>query len=161
MNHKVTSYTDLKIFLDKHNLEPISSLCFLPENLKSIDDSYDFIYSETTTDLKKTFKGENIEISYLTNDKPLLRVRKSADWIGPTILIGLSTISENPNMIGITLNVLSSYLYDFFKGTSNPKKVKFDIVIESKKKKEYQKISYEGNIEGIEKLETVIKSLKQ
>jgi hypothetical protein len=137
-----------------------NNLIFLPENLNNVQDSAEFIYSEVTTDIRKIFRKENLVIDYLTNDKPILRARKSADWFGPTIFIGFSILSQNSNLINISLNLLSSYLYDFFKGSTANKKVKFDLVIENKKNKEFKTISYEGPIDGIKELEGVIKELR-
>ena len=136
-------------------------MCFLPENLHETENSSEFIYSETTTDLNKTLKKESQKINFLTDDKPLLRSRKSADWFGPTILFGFTVISQNPQLVDITMSLLSSYLYDLFKGTGGTKKVKFDIVIGEKNKKSYKKISYEGSVEGIKELNEVIKKLKK
>lgn len=134
---------------------------FFPENFDETTDTSKFIYSETTSDLKKIFKINNQEISYINNEKPLLRVRKSADWFGPAIFISFSTLVQNPELISISLNLISSYLYDFFKGSVSDKKVKLDIIVENKKKTEYSKIQYEGNIEGLKDLENIIKQLKK
>jgi hypothetical protein len=143
-------------FLEDSN----SNLIFLPENLNEIQDSSKFIYPETTTDIRKIFKKENIIIDYLTSDKPILRSRKSADWFGPTIFIGFSILSQNSNLINISLNLLSSYLYDFFNQSISKKKVKFHVVIENKKNKEFRTISYEGPVDGIKELAGVIKEFR-
>ena len=120
--------------------------------------SSEYIYSESTTDVRKALRSENLIIEYLTIDKPLLRARKSADWFGPILFISYSVLSENPTIIGISLNLISSYLYDYFKGAIvETKKVKFEIVIETKKRKILKKIKYEGTVEGIKELTEVIK----
>ncbi|MBE7638705.1 hypothetical protein GUB10_00020 [Salegentibacter sp. BLCTC] len=160
MNYEIKEYNELSDLFNKFQIVETTGLLFIPENIDNAENSKDFIYSETTTDLRKVFEGKQ-QIDYLTKDKPLLRARKSADWFGPTILIGATILTENPHLIGITFNILSSYLYDIFKGTTKDKKVKFDIVLEDKKKKQFQKINYEGNVEGIAELEKVINKLKK
>jgi len=157
MNYKIEKFTEL----DEFQLLSDKEICFLPENLVETSITSEFIYSETTTDLRKIFKKEKLIIDYLTEDKPLLRSRKSADWFGPTILLGITVLTENQHLIGLTINVISSYLYDFFKGSIGNKKIKFDIVLENQKGKEYQKITYEGDIEGVKNLVNVIKQLKK
>jgi hypothetical protein len=159
LKYEIKEYNKLTELLNKFKVDATDGLFFLPDNINDAEKSKDFIYSETTTDLRKIFESKQ-PIDYLTNDKPLLRARKSADWFGPTILIGATILTENPHLIGITFNILSSYLYDIFKGTTNNKLVKFDIVLEDKKKKQHQKITYEGNVDGIKELEKVIKKLK-
>lgn len=161
MSYTIETYQELKEQFVNREIDFQKDLCFLPENLIEAENSSDFIYSETTTDLRKVFKSDNVSIEYLTKDKPLLRSRKSADWFGPTILIGFSALTTNPHLISVSINLLSSYLYDFFKGTIGNKKVKFEVVVENKQKKEYQKIQYEGSVEGIAELEDVIKALKK
>jgi len=54
-------------------------------------------------------------------------------------LIGFSVLSENPQLIEISISLISSYLYDLFKGSGGNKKVKFDIVIGNKKTNSTQK----------------------
>lgn len=88
MNYEIKGYPELQESLEKYSIEADGLLCFLPENLKDAENTESFIYSETTTDLNKVFKKEIQKINYLTDDKPLLRSRKSADWFGPTILVG-------------------------------------------------------------------------
>lgn len=161
MNYKIIEYTELAELLDKLNILPGNQFCFLPENLNETVKSEDFIYSVTTTDLNKVLKKESRGISYLTNDKPLLRSRKSSDWFGPTILIGFSVLSENPQLIEISISLISSYLYDLFKGSGGNKKVKFDIVIGNENNKSFKKISYEGDIDGVKELNSIIKNLKK
>lgn len=161
MNYKIETYTGFAKLADRFLKEPKLNLTFLPENLNEVEDSEKFIYSESTIDIRKVFSLDNITVDYLTNDKPILRARKTADWFGPALFIGFSVLTENSTLINISLNLLSSYLYDFFKGTVSNKKVKFEIVIERRKSKEFQKITYDGTVEGIKDLEGVIKQLRR
>ena len=159
MNYKTESYNQIVESIDKYNIDLEHEFYFVPENLNDSEQSSNFIYSETSSEIKKVFTKENLTIHYLTQDKPLLRSRKSADWFGPTLLLGFTALANNPHLIGISLNLVSNYLYDFFKGTLGGKTVKFEVVVECKKKKEYKKVNYEGSVEGIVELEKVIKSL--
>ena len=161
MNYKITDLNNESDLLIRYNIDTKSNLLFIPENIWDTKDSSKFIYSETTTEIRKFFTKENCHISYLTDDKPLLRTRKSADWFGPTIFIGYSILSSNPTLIDISISLLSSYLYDLFKGKTNNKKVEFDIVVETTKKKDFKKITYSGNTEGIKELSELIKELRK
>ncbi|RUT79565.1 hypothetical protein [Ancylomarina longa] len=160
MNYKTEPYNELVDSLSKHDIDLDQEVYFVPENIFESKKSSDFVYSETTSDIRKVFRKENVPINYLTEDKPLLRSRKGADWFGPTLLFGFSVLINNPHVIGVSLNLVSSYLYDFFKGKIGDKSVKFEVVVECKKKKEYKKINYEGSVEGIPELEKIIKALK-
>jgi len=161
MNYKIEEYLEPENKLNLLNFNSHDSFYFIPENLNEEIESAKYIYSESTTDIRKLLKAENITVEYLTKDKPLLRARKSADWFGPTLFITYSLLSQNSTLVGISLNLISSYLYDHFKGNTESKNIKFEIIIENKKKKEYKKIKYEGNIEGIKELESVINGIKK
>lgn len=136
-----------------------NDLIFLPENIE--DDALEYVYPESTSDIKKIFRVNNLASFYLCSDKPKLRARKSADWYGPALFINFTILTQNPDLINITMNLISSYLYDFFKGSPKNKNVKFEIVIQNEQKKGFQKIKYEGDIDGIKELDAVIKQLKK
>ena len=68
-------------------------------------------------------------------------------------------LSENPNVVSIALNLLSSYIYDRFKGTTGSKKVKLEIYVEVKKNKSVKKIVYDGDASELDKLKEIIKNL--
>ena len=161
MNYQIEKFNDHSGLFLRYNLETKSNLLFIPENFLDTQESSKFIYSETTTEIRKVFKRENCSINYLTDDKPLLRTRKSADWFGPTIFIGYSIVSFNPTLVDISISLLSSYLYDLFKGKAENKKVQFDIIVETTTKKDYKKITYSGNTEGIKELSELIKELRK
>lgn len=161
MNHKVEPFNDFGVALGKLKVAPENVFCFVPENFGEAKTSTDFIYPESVTDIRKVLKSANIKIGFLADDKPLLRARKFADWFGPTLFIGFSFLAENSDLISVSLNLISSYLYDVFKGNCSGKNVKFDIIIETKEKKEYTKLSYDGNIEGMKELGNIIKQLKK
>jgi hypothetical protein len=136
-----------------------NDLIFLPENIE--DDALQYVYAESTSDIKKVFRANNLAAFYLCSDKPKLRARKSADWFGPALFINFAILSQNPDLINVTLNLISSYLYDFFKGSPQNKKVKFEIVVQNEQGNSFQKINYEGHIDGIKELDAVIKQLKK
>lgn len=158
--YSIEKYYLVNESISKHEINLGQEIYFVPENLDEAELSSEFIYSESVSEIRKIFKKENIPINYLTNDKPLLRSRKSADWYGPTLLFGISLLTESPYLIGISLNLISSYLYDFFKGINGSKSVRFEVIVEVNEEKEFKKIKYDGSIEGIAELEKVIKSLK-
>ncbi len=160
MSYKTEPYNQLANSFSKHAIDLDKGIYFIPENIFDCGETSNFIYSETTSDLRKILKKGNVQVHYLTEDKPLLRSRKGADWFGPTLLFGLSVIVDDPHLIDIGLNLVSSYLYDFFKGKIGDKSVKFEVVVECKKKEEFKKITYEGPVEGIAELAKVVKSLK-
>lgn len=79
--------------------------------------------------------------------------------VGPTILITSSVIIQNPHLITITLNVISNYLTDFFKGVpNNQTNAKLSIVVKNKSG-DYKKIKYNGHKDELKELPKIIKAV--
>ncbi|MGD1891080.1 MAG: hypothetical protein ACFB15_10865 [Cyclobacteriaceae bacterium] len=161
MKYKIDDYNDIALKCESLNCTVPDTFSFLPENFSNANNIDEFIYAESVVELRKIFKQNNIQLTNLELGTPKFRVRKYADWIGPTLFISFSLLSENNHLISIGLNVLSNYVGDFFKGSLDDKKVKFDIVVETTKEKEYKRIKYEGDPEGIKQLDKIIKSLNK
>lgn len=145
-------------YLDKLGIDYPDKICFFPENIDSAKDKSELVFTDSVSDLSKVFKQNNIDISRLGGESKLLRSRKNADFFVPAIFFSLSLISENPSIVSLSLSVLANHITDFFKGSFNCKNVNLEIYIETNKKKKIKKISYSGNVDGIEKLADVIKS---
>ena len=73
----------------------------------------------------------------------------------------MGTLLSNPNVVSVALNIVSSYIYDFFKGNPGRKTVAIDIFVEQQGDKTVKKISYKGGPEGIKDLANVIKQLEK
>lgn len=159
MEYKIAEF-ELVGFIDKLGIDFPNELCFVPENIDSAKAKSDLIFTDSISDLTKVFKQNNIRISRLGGDSTLLRSRKNADFFAPALFFSLSLISENPSIVSLSLGVLANYITDFFKGSFGRKKVNLDIYVETNGKKKIKKITYSGDVEGIEKLADVIKSIK-
>ncbi len=159
MDYKIEEFNEIHTILRDFKIEE-NKFYFLPEDMLDLKKNTNLIYSETTANIQKVFKSNHLNIDYLTEDIPQLRLRRSSDWFGPCFFIGISLLSENSHLIGVSLNLISDYLYDLFKGTTKDKKVKFDIIIEKEKNKQYSKITYDGTVDGIRELEKIINKIK-
>lgn len=159
MDYKIEEI-DLDEILNKLAIEFPSNLCFFPENIDSAKNRDAFIFTDSIVDIIKIFRQNNLEFSTLGGESYLVRSRKSADFFVPALFFSLSLITENPAIVTVSLSVLANYITDFFKGSFGQKRVNLDIYVETDGKKKIKKIIYNGDIEGIEKLEDIIKSCK-
>jgi len=157
MEYKIEDI-ELNNSLEKLSIQNISDLAFLPENLNIADNVNEFIFTESVVELNKYFQAENINIQILGGEPKLLRSRKNADIYLPPIFIASSIISNNPNIVSIVLNIVSSYIYDNIKGKLGKKIAQIELFIEKKEKGKYLKIDYKGDIEGLKQIEKIIKS---
>lgn len=137
-----------------------STISFFPENLETVEAKEKFVFTESMVDLNKVFRQSNITLEVLGGDTELYRSRKNADIYLPALFFSLSMISENPNLVSVSLNVLSSYVYDRLRGSFGKKTAHVEFYIETKEKGKVKKISYKGEASGIKDLEKVIKALK-
>jgi hypothetical protein len=146
--------------LEELGLKLPDTLVFLPENLDSARTKDEFIFTDSMLDLNKIFKQEKISVTTLGNDTELYRSRKNADIYLPAMFFGCSLIIENPTIVSISLNVLSNFIYDHFKGTIGRKTAHIDFYIETHKTGKIKKLSYNGDIEGLKDVEKIIETLK-
>lgn len=115
------------------------------------------IYSSDTISFHKYANNQKIHLNYITKPNLLLEQR-SAEWFGPTILVTTAALTQNPELISITLSVLANYLTDYFKGRKEPKiKISF---ITQKSKTQFTKLDYEGDKEGLKEFEKLLKQFK-
>lgn len=160
MDYKVEEI-DISTKLTKLGLALPDSVAFFPENFENANVADDFIFTDSMLDLNKIFKHEkNISINALGNDTEKYRSRKNADVYLPAMFFALSVITENPSIVTISLNVLSSYVYELLKGTLGQKTAHIDLYIETKEKGKVKKLSYKGSADGLKELEKVIKAMK-
>ncbi len=159
MNYKVEEYSianRLKILY----LKLPGQISFLPENIETAQNKDDFIFTDSMIELNKYFKSNNLTLDVLGGDTELYRSRKYADIYLPAIFFSLSVISENPNLVTVTLNIISNYIYENLKGAIGQGKAHVEFHIESREKGKVKKIDYNGDAEGLKDLEKIIKAMK-
>ncbi len=159
MNYVVEEYT-IEENLKRLNLELPNQLSFLPENIETAKKKDDFIFTESMVELNKYFKLGHLKLDVLGGDTELYRSRKNADIYLPAIFFSLSVISENPELVSILLNILSSFIYDNLKGTIGKKTAHVELHIESREKGKVKRIDYNGDAEGLKELKNIIKAMK-
>ena len=160
MTQIISEYINLDQRFSDLDIKIENEFCILPENIVSAKTKNEFVFTETAIDIKKYLKISGVEIRLLQESDLKLKQRKSIDFFAPIIFIGYSILTENSPLIQIGLEKLYDYITDQFKGTFGEKKVKLEIVIETKPKKEYKSITYEGGLEGLKEIPAIIKSLK-
>ena len=159
MNYNIEEYK-IESRLEKLDLILPINLSFFPENIDIANKKNEFIFTESVIDLNKYLIQNNVIFDFFGCDSELYRSRKNADIYLPSIFFSISAISENPEIVSVSLNILSSYIYDRLKGVIGDKNAKIEFYIETKKKGQIMKIDYKGDAEGIKNLENIIKTLK-
>lgn len=122
----------------------------LPHNYQTDEDHE---YHSTTISFYK-YSRDKLDIKYFTEPELLIEQR-SGDWFGPLLFISSSALLQNPELISITCGVIANYVTDFFKGTDKPN-VRLKVIHKETKTSKLTEISYEGGLEGLDKLEESI-----
>ncbi|WP_171262694.1 hypothetical protein [Acinetobacter sp. ANC 4470] len=146
MNIKQTDF-------ESQEFENYQNLMIVPE---LIEDEQN-IYSSSSISFYKYAKNQ-VNLNYIKKPDIVLEQR-SIDWFGPTLLITTTALTQNPELISITLNVISNYITDFLKGRNEPN-IKFSLLIQESRTR-FKKLDYEGNKEGLKEVDKLIKQLKK
>jgi hypothetical protein len=163
MKIDITDYIDISEKTAELGLQYPSGIAILPNNLESASNKDEFYYESSTSTIRKLFKLAGIEETQLEIEgkKPRQIVQLSSDWISPIIFLSYTVI--NDGMVPIVINIISSYLYDILKSNPDDSKVKVQIVIENettpKKKKQYKKVTFEGNQKALESFKDQFKEI--
>lgn len=164
MEHKIQEYINVEEKIVELNLKEPVGLMFLPFNFDKTETIDDFLYDDSIKVVKKLWKQNSIEVERLENDISSTKYYQENDitWIGPTIFVAYAFWTENPNFIAIGLSVIANYLTDFFKGKTKKPNVRIDYVLEQnpQKGKKNVKFSYDGDIEGLDKIPQILEKLK-
>ena len=157
-------YIDVREKIQALSLNDIEGIAFLPMNFDTANSADEFVYQDSLKVVNKLVKQKDINIERLEDDLTDTKyyVENDITWIGPTIFIGYSFWTQNQHLISISLSMVATYLTDFFKGKSNSPKVKLDYVLEKdpKKDKKNVRFTYEGDIDGLDKLPSILEKLK-
>ena len=77
----------------------------------------------------------------------------------PTLFVGSLIWSNNPNLVSIALNMISTYATDFLKGIPGKPKVKLEIIVPNSQERGSKRITYEGDVEGLKQVAEIAKDV--
>ena len=135
-------------------------LAVVPIRFESATSRTDLRTASHTETVLKFFKSEGIPIGSFLSESDALPyvVNKHFQWLGPTLFIPLALLNKNPQLVSLAIGVLSNCITDFFKGIpQRQRNVQLDIVVETEGDRAYKKISYSGDVEGLDALPKIIR----
>jgi hypothetical protein len=132
-------------------------IALLPMNFDSATARADFLQRSEAATVRTLFRSHNLPIGELlpASERPPYIQNNGFEWLAPTLFISSSLMTENQAAVSVALNVLSGYILDFLKGMLGTKAVKLDIVVEKRGNRSCKKISYEGDVIGLNTLLTL------
>ena len=160
----ITDYVDVTAKIAELGCSPTGSdLTLLPLNFDSAPSVGDLRHASETSTIRKLLIQDHVPIRDLVerSQRPPYIKNKSADLILPTLYFSALSLSQNPLLVSIVLNIVSNYVYDCFRGRGAGRTVKLHIVAEDAKKGKYRQISYEGTEEGLSTLaDSILEAIK-
>jgi hypothetical protein len=158
---QVEDFTDIKKKAQELDCNVPKTLAILPKNFTSAKSKSELVNEDTASTIRVLWKQAGVvetPIEKEGEEIPEL-VLNWFEWVGPTILFTSTLISQNPQLIEISLGVIANYLTDWFKGFPKRQRLaKLDIVAETKSGT-YKKLHYEGDAKGLKDLPKIIRSL--
>ena len=154
MSITVTDYISINDKCEDLGFVVPTGVALLPSNFSDALSGDDCIYESNEATVRILFRKANIPLCVI---EPVGLIRKSESkksltWYGPVLFFAVSVVSENPDIIAVSLGVIANYLTDFFRGVPGKHKIVLEIVTEKTKTKTTRKIRYEGDIEGLKNL---------
>lgn len=162
MTTNVSDYISVSQKLVELGCQPPQRIALLPINFISASTIADFRQIVEVATVKKLFRSVNLPCDEVINkdQRPPYIQNNAFEWIAPIIFVSGSCYSQNPDCISVALGIISNYLTDFFKGRGANAAVKIDIIIEETKTTKCKKVSYEGDISGLQSLEKIVRELQ-
>ena len=152
-----------------HVFEKLDELgCSYPEGIAILPVNFERATPTTTIEqlrgpfpIGKLFIMNDVPCSEIRreNEKPVYIAHRSFEWVLPTLFFSAALLSENPAIVSVSLGVVANFLTDTFKVTGRKQTGKLDIVIEKNKYRTFKKISYEGPIDEMSKLDDIVKKV--
>ncbi|MGY6126349.1 hypothetical protein ACW9YV_12870 [Paraburkholderia strydomiana] len=134
-------------------------LAILPGNLAtatSIDDLRQQVESDTVRTLLRSNKIDYVEI-FDEDDQPPYLQQYSFEWFGPTLFVSAGLLSQDPNVLSVTLGIITNYLYDLFKD-SKEAKASLDVILQQADGS-CKQIHYSGPADGLSEIAEIVKGL--
>jgi hypothetical protein len=158
---EVKDYIDVKKRAEDLKCNVPDSMAILPRNFENAKTKEELIHEDATATIRVLWNNEGIVETPIEKEGESIPfvVENAFEWIGPLILFTSTLVTQNPQLIDVSLGVISNYLTDWFKGVRRSERTaKLDVVVE-KRNGSYKKIHYEGSPEGLKELPKIIRSV--
>jgi hypothetical protein len=138
---------------------PESGVTLLPLNFASATSISELRHASLTSTIRKLLLQGGIPLCDIVerSQRPPYVKNKSSTLILPILYFSASFLSDNPTLVTVALNVVSTYIYESLRHIGIGKTVRFQVVVEKKKNEVYKQITYEGSGDGLKELIDVIR----
>ena len=151
MDIQVADYVNVEKRASELGLNAPSGIAILPRNFDTAEVADELIHESTAPTIRVLWRQAGVEETRLEKEgmKFPQGVKKSWEWVGPIIFISQAMLTNAA--IPLTINMISSYLYDLWKGHINDAEITAEFVIEcvthtkQEDRREYKRITFKGS----------------
>lgn len=157
----VSDYIDVKQRASDLGCNLPTEVSLLPKNFETAATRNELVHEDTAPTVRALLRKAGVSETKLEKEgeKYPYSLQESFDWVAPILFISASWLSQNSDLISVSLGVISNYLTDFFKGISGPTNVKLSVVVETTPNRRYKKLVYEGPPDQVKELESAIRGV--
>lgn len=163
MSVEVSDFINVHQKLNELGAEyPTDGMALLPPNISTAESIGDLKQASEAATIRKLLRQSDVPVrDILSKEKrPPYVKNKSSDWVSPIIFVSATLWSNNPDLVSVALNIVSSYIYDTFKGVTGSRTAKISVVIEDPNGKS-TRIDYEGPSDAMKDLAKLVKEAKK
>ncbi|MBN3569212.1 hypothetical protein SB461_32205 [Burkholderia cenocepacia] len=159
MSTEVRDYVSVSEKLKGFGVSLPSGLVLLPDNLASATSIGDLRQQVESDTVRTLLKANNIDYAEIfgEDDQPPYLQQYGFEWFGPTLFISAGLLSQDPNVLSVTLGVVTNYLYDLFKGAKEGK-ASLDVVVQLADGS-CKSVHYSGPPDGLGKVAKIVEEL--
>jgi len=116
MEIQLTEYINVAKRAEALGFNKPTGLAILPSNFDTATSPGELIHEGTTPTIRSLLRQSGVVETRLEKEDTKLpqSAKKSAEWVSPIIFISQAML--NDAVLPLTINIISSYLYDLFKG---------------------------------------------
>jgi hypothetical protein len=165
MNVTVSGYPDVRERALQLGCNSPTGIAIIPKNFTTAATKQALVHQQSTPIIRALWQQAGIVETRIEKSGDIFPTvqEKTLEWIGPIIFFSAAIISQNQDLISISLGILSNYLTDLFKGMQRNKGIILDIVVEKTKGKQYKHIHFEGSLSELQqaKLDELVSGIQK
>lgn len=151
---------DFREKLQRLGAASLNEISVVPDNIAVVSSVLELVQSSESDTVRSILNQHRIphQDIFQDDDGVVYHQNYSDDWFGPSILIPVAALIQNPNVVSVVLGLITNYLYDIFK-RGRGQTVKLNIIKETAAG-EFRRISYDGPVEGMAELAEIVNRIE-
>jgi len=161
MSITITDYVDVGSRAKHLGCAVPSKVAILPRNFATADAKSDLVHESNAATVRTLLRNAGIGETSLEADGEMFPYARENDctWIGPIMFFTAGQLTENKDIVAVSLGVIANYITEVFRGFTGKRRVVLDVVFEQTKAKKHVKIHYDGDADNFDQLAKTITEL--